>query len=379
LVFSDLVDQQRLNTGLLFVLVLIAVGTVFKLTAGIVQPLVIALLLTFVLNPLVELLHRIRIPRVVGIFLVIVLLLGVGTLFAFIIYTSLQRLLREFPTYYQRLMELIRSTSDYFDLPASIISSLDLSRQFGSVLVSVSGDFVGFSSGLIMVIIFLLFLLLEKPFIRPKVMEALEGPRTEKIWRIVGHINAQIGRYLSVKLLVSSLTGALVWLSFSIVGVDFAFIWGVLSFLLNFIPSIGSIVISVASAMFAVVQFYPEINPILAAVFSMVAIQLVLGNIIDPKLQGDSLKISPVVILFSLLLWGWLWGIVGLFLAIPLTVALKIVFENVPSLEWVAIIMGREAREGDEGLVRGHRVGSAHSTAEYKSEETDGTETNTDR
>lgn len=336
-------DQQRLNSALLFILVLIAVGAVFNLTAGIVQPLVVALLLTFVLNPIVELLHRIRIPRIVGILVVIILLLGIGTLFAYIVYSSMQRLLRQFPAYYERLLELVRTLLDRFELPETIIADLDLSRELGSALVAISGDFLSLSSSLIMVLVFLLFLLLEKPFIRPKVMEALEGPRTEKIWRMVGDINAQIGRYLSVKLLVSTATGGLVWLTFSIVGVDFAFIWGVLSFLLNFIPSIGSIVISLVSAVFAIVQFYPDLNPILAAVFSMVTIQLILGNIIDPKLQGDSLKISPVVILFSLLLWGWLWGIVGLFLAIPLTVALKIVFEHIPSLAWIGVLMGRDS------------------------------------
>lgn len=359
-------EHSRLTSTLLLVLVTLAVGAVLKLTATIVQPLVIALLLTFVLNPIVEALHRMRIPRIVGIVFVLALLLGFGTLFAFVVYTSMQRLLREVPTYFDKLSELTRTVTDYLSLPDTIVADLDLSRQVGSYLVSASGSFLSLSGSLIIVLIFLLFLLLEKPYIRPKVMEALQGPRTEKIWRIVGHTNAQIGRYLSVKLLISTLTGGLVWLTFSLVGVDFAFIWGALSFLLNFIPSIGSILISVVSALFAFVQFYPDPTPIVWAVLSMVSIQLVLGNIIDPKMQGDSLKISPVVILFSLLLWGWLWGVVGLFLAIPLTVALKIVFENIPSLEWVGVLMGREAREEEPPSNLHH-------------EEPNGKEANTDR
>ncbi|HKJ85435.1 MAG TPA: AI-2E family transporter, partial [Spirochaetia bacterium] len=161
------------------------------------------------------------------------------------------------------------------------------------------------------------------------------------IWRIVGHTNAQIGRYLSVKLIVSLATGLLVWGAFTLIGVEFAFIWGATSFLFNFIPSIGSILIGATSFVFALVQFYPDPNPIVAAGISMLTIQLVLGNVIDPKLQGDRLKISPVVILFSLLFWGWLWGIVGLFLAVPLTVALKIVFENIPGFEFLGVLMGR--------------------------------------
>lgn len=334
--------------GLLLVLVVIAVGAVFQLAASILQPLVIALLLTFVLSPLVELLHRIRVPRLAAIFVVIVILLGMGFLIALVLYASVQSVLREFPSYQQRLVEIYRLLSGRFDLPENLLSELQLVREIGSYLVTFSSGFLGVLGSIVMIIIFLLFLLLEKPYLRPKVMEALEGPRTEKLWKIVGHTNQQIGRYLTVKLVVSSGTGGLVWLAFSIIGVDFAFVWGVLSFLFNFIPSIGSIFIGVTSVGFAVLQFYPDWNPIVIAAVSMLTIQLVLGNVIDPKMQGDSLKISPVVILFSLLLWGWLWGIVGLFLAVPLTVALKIVFENIPGLEFVGVLMGRSEVEEEK-------------------------------
>lgn len=339
------VDQQRFSAGLLFVITIIAVGGVLKITAGIVQPLVVALLLSFVLNPLVERLHRIRVPRALAILAVIVLLLGFGSLVAFILYSSVQSVVRQLPLYIDRMLELARQVIEVLELPPNLLTELDITRQLGSYVVSFSGSFLSVLGSLTMVLIFLLFLLLEKPYLRPKVMEALHGPRTERIWRIVGHTNAQIGRYLSVKLVVSLATGLLVWAAFSIIGVDFAFIWGVLSFLFNFIPSIGSIVIGVASVAFAFVQYYPEPNPIFAAAVSMLTIQLVLGNVIDPKLQGDSLKISPVVILFSLLFWGWLWGIIGLFLAVPLTVALKIVFENIPGYEFVAVLMGRTESE----------------------------------
>ncbi|MFW5684528.1 MAG: AI-2E family transporter [Spirochaetota bacterium] len=343
----QLFDQSRFTSSLLFILTIIAVGAVFKLTASIVQPLVIALLLSFVLNPLVEVLHRLRLPRIVGILIVIALLLGFGSLVALFLYSSVQGVVRQLPRYIDRLVELVRQLLYYFELPQAIVAELDLTRQLGGYLVSFSGSFLSVLGSLTMTLVFLLFILLEKPYIRPKVMEALHGPRTEKLWRIVGHTNAQIGRYLSVKLFVSLATGILVWGAFRIIGVEFAFIWGVLSFLFNFIPSIGSIVIGATSVVFALVQFYPDPNPVVAAAVSMLTIQLVLGNVIDPKLQGDSLKISPVVILFSLLFWGWLWGIVGLFLAVPLTVALKIVFENIPGYEFVGVLMGRTASEED--------------------------------
>lgn len=336
-------------TGLLFVIAAIAIGAILKLAAGIVQPFVIALLLSFVLNPLVEGLHRIRIPRIIGILLVLVLLLGAGSLLTYVAYSSVQRIVRVLPFYQDRVLELVRQGIEQFNLPDTLVQDLNLTSRVGSIILSFSGDFLSMLGSIVMVLVFLLFLLLEKPYLRPKVMEALEGRRTATIWQVVGHTNLQIGRYLQVKLVISTVTGGLVWLAFWIIGVDFAFIWALMSFLFNFIPSIGSIFISVAAIAFAFVQFYPEITPIIWSGISMLTIQLVLGNVIDPKLQGDSLKISPVVILVSLLFWGWLWGVVGLFLAVPLTVALKIIFEHIPGLEFLGVLMGRTAlRESDE-------------------------------
>lgn len=337
-------DHSRTSAGLLLVLVVIALGAVFQLAAGILQPLVVALLLSFVLSPLVEFLHRLRIPRLLAILIVIALLLGVGTFAAFILYATIQSLVRTFPFYLQRMMELYRLVSETFELPPSLMTDLQVTRQIGTFIVALSSGFVSILGGLTMVVIFLLFILLEKPYLRPKMMDALQGPRTEKIWRVVGHTNAQIGRYLTVKLFISTVTGLVVWFTFGLIGVDFAFLWGVLSFMFNFIPSIGSIIIGSVSVVFAVIQFFPDLNPIIATGASMLAIQTILGNVIDPKMQGDSLKISPVVILFSLLLWGWLWGVMGLFLAVPLTVALKIVSENIPGFEFVGVLMGRSDR-----------------------------------
>ncbi|MFW6313096.1 MAG: AI-2E family transporter [Spirochaetota bacterium] len=335
------VDQQQLTAGLLLVLTIIALGGVLKITGTIVQPLVIALLLSFVLSPLVEFLHRGRIPWLASVLIVIALLLGFGILVAFVLYSSVQSVVRQLPRYIGRLLVLARQLLDALELPPDILYEFDLARQIGSYLVSFSGDFLSVLGSLAMILVFLLFLLLEKPYLRPKVMQALQGPRTETIWRIVGHTNAQIGRYLSVKLVVSLATGLLVWGAFTLIGVEFAFIWAAMTFLFNFIPSIGSILIGAASFVFALVQFYPDPNPIIAVGISMLTIQFVLGNVIDPKLQGDRLKISPVVILFSLLFWGWLWGIVGMFLAVPLTVALKIVFENIPGFDFLGVLMGR--------------------------------------
>lgn len=332
-------DNRRLNTGLLFVIAVVLIGTVMRLIGSFVLPLVIAALLAFAVYPIIRALMHIHVPRILAISLVILLILGVGFLVGMIIYSSGQQLLREFPSYQRKFMEIVETAAANFNIPDEVVSELNIMRFASSYLFSLSGGFISFLSGFTLVMLYLLFILLEAPYIQPKVAAAMKGPRADKIMALTLHINEQIGKYLGLKLLTSALTGIIVAVGFSIIRVDFAIIWGILTFLFNFIPNIGSILISALSFLFIVVQFYPEPTPIVLALSVMWLSQLVIGNIIDPKLQGDRLNLSPVVIIFSLLFWGWLWGIVGMFLAVPLTMVLKIVFANIPAMRPFSILI----------------------------------------
>ena len=122
-------------------------------------------------------------------------------------------------------------------------------------------------------------------------------------------------------------------------GLDFALVWGVLAFVFNFIPTIGSIIVTVGTIIMAIIQFMPEWGRIIYVGIMMISIEMVIGNIIDPKLQGVQLNISPIVILISLAIWGYIWGLVGMFLAVPLTSMMQIVCANIPSLKPVAIFL----------------------------------------
>ena len=330
----------NITNGLLFVLVLVAAGAVLRLTASIFIPLVVAILLSFVLNPVVGYLRRLGLPRGISVMGVLVLLMGFSVLVGLLFYTSVQSLVRRFPVYQARIAQLLSDFIEMTNLPANIVQEFNIAGNLSSLIFAISGNIAGFLGSLMMVIVFVLFILLEQPYMHAKVMSALKGPRTDRVARIVEGLSVQIGRYLSVKLMVSSMTSLIVYISFSIIGVDFAFIWAILTFLFNFIPSIGSIAITVLSSVFALLQFAPEWNSVLAAFASMAVTQFMIGNVLDPKMQGDSLNLSPVIILFSLLLWGWIWGVIGMFLAVPLTVGIKIVFENVPGMEWIGILMG---------------------------------------
>lgn len=157
--------------------------------------------------------------------------------------------------------------------------------------------------------------------------------------QVINAISAQIGRYLVTAVIISAATGIAAWLALTAIGVDFAVNWGVLAFVLNFIPYIGSILASIPPILVALVKFYPDLGPAIAASIALLIIQMGIGNFLTPKVMGDALDINPIIVLVSLLFWGWLWGGFGAVLAVPIAVVIKIVCENIPSLRPVAILM----------------------------------------
>lgn len=370
----DAVKSPQAYTVYLFIIAVVLIGAVLRLMSGIFIPFVIALLLSFVFLPVVAFLQRLRVPRFAAVTSVLLIFLAFGYLLALIIYSSIQSLLREFPKYQARFTVLLREMIDQYNLPADILSQLEVTRTVGNALITVSGNFMAFASGFMVVMIFLLFLLMEKPYLRKKLQIAFGTSTRRRVTIVLAHINNQIARYIAVKISVSLLTAVIVYFMFGLIGVDFPFIWAILTFLFNFIPSIGSVVITFITGVFALIQFYPDWNPVIAAFTGMAATQFVIGNVIDPKLTGDRLNLSPVVVLLSLLVWGWLWDIAGMFLAVPLTVSIKIVLENVPGMVPVGVLMGTGSfipvrRKFLETLRKGKGSGRSNGRRREKTQE----------
>ena len=213
-------------------------------------------------------------------------------------------------------------------------------RTSGAFWHLFSRSIFAFVSQLVLVIIFLFFILLGKPYFRYKILKSFSSEDADQIARITFSITGQIRRYLSLQFLISFTTGILVWLVLEIIGVDFAVTWGALAFFLNFIPTVGSIVSSIPPILLALVQFYPSLWPGVITLLSVMTIQLGMGNALAPKVMGDQLNLSPVVVLLSLLFWGWLWGIVGALISIPIAAAIKIICENIETLHPISVMMG---------------------------------------
>ena len=321
----------------------IALGAVLQIAQDVVIPLVLAVIISFIVSPIIRKLEKIKFPRTLAIIVVMILFFGLFYLVGLIIYASAKSFLAQLPKYQDRFASIIDLITlelrNRFPLQITSIESLDWASTIRNYILSFSNSLMGFIRNLVIISFFMIFLLSEKRYFKHKIEAAFHNEMSDRISNVLTHINEQIARYLSVKFFISLVTGIIVWFCLAVVGLDFPIIWGTLAFLFNFIPNIGSAIIIVLTILMSFIQFYPQWGPIIGVSVTMMLVQLIMGNIIDPRLQGKRLDLSPFLILVSLFFWGWLWGIIGMFLAVPLTAIIKITCQNIPFLYPISIIM----------------------------------------
>ena len=333
-------DRSKITFIFLGIIVLVAVGFVLKAAQSVILPLIIAWLLSFLIGPAINFMTARKIPTTLAVIIILILLVGVFYLSFTFLYARFAAFAAAYPKYHARFTELIAMVTSKWNLEFDPLAGINWGQNIGRFLASLSRSIIVFVSQLVMVVIFLFFILMGKPFFRYKILKSFSHEDADQIASITFSITGQIRRYLSLQFLISFTTGILVWLALEIIGVDFAVTWGALAFFLNFIPTVGSIVASIPPILLALIQFYPSLLPGVFTLLSVMTIQLGMGNALAPKLMGDQLNLSPVVVLLSLLFWGWLWGIVGALLSIPIAAAIKIVCENIETLHPISVMMG---------------------------------------
>ena len=197
---------------------------------------------------------------------------------------------------------------------------------------------------LIVLVFFLtILLLLEWNEWRQKARQAASGSRSTRILDAIDNISKKIRSFLVVRTVLSLISGLATGLWLWAAGVELAFVWGLLTFILNYIPSLGSIISVVAPTIFALVQL--GLWRAVIALAGMIVIEQIVAGLIEPRMQGRAVRLSPFIVLMSLVFWGWVWGIVGMLLAVPLTVTFVVICSEIDSLEWLAEIMGRSGGE----------------------------------
>jgi len=330
----------------LFVLVFLIAGMFFlKQTAPVFAPLVFAVMLSFMLFPVMKKLEDFHIPRTLAV-VIIMLFLSVLLYFtAIIVQNSFNLFSTNYPKYLNQFRDIYYDLSnkmmDKFNLqtPPDILAGIDWNRKVQDHVISLSGTFGKLASYTFLIFIFMFFLFLEYPYITKKIYQAFSFRAAKKFTIISARILELVGRYFLIKTIISFLTGLEVWFVLMLTGVDFPLIWGGIAFILNFVPTIGSTVVVILISIQGIVQFYPSVfMPTLIFLLNL-GIQQLMGNFIEPRIQGSNLNLSPVLILISLAFWAWLWGPLGTVLAVPITVMLRVVFGYFESTRFISILM----------------------------------------
>ncbi len=327
--------EARIRTVSMLVLAVIASAGALYWLRPVMIPLVLAVLLTYVLGPLVDLLiRRLRVPRAIAVGLALLIGTLLLLLLGGLVSSSVQALSANAEAYEGRIRDLhhqiigaLQGIGIEFETTRldEKVQGLPLSRWFSSLANGV----VDVLSNTVLVLIFAIYML------QGSAASSMGGDPDGMRAEIVGRIR----RYISLKIGLSAATGAAVWLLLTLIGVDLALVFGVLAFVLNFIPSVGSIIATLLPI--PVVLLDPEFSAtkLTLAILLPGAVQMTVGNVLEPKLMGDQLELHPITILAALTFWGMLWGIPGMLLAVPLTAALRIVFDALEITRPVARLM----------------------------------------
>ena len=334
--------EQRLQTGCLLLLTAFAVAVALYYLSAVMIPFVLAVFVTFAINPIVNLLtQKARIPRPLAIAGVFLLGFLVFTVIGSLVTTSVRQLAANANSYQENITRLIADAFVVIPFEQLGINEEAIRQQLsslpvGSVLVSLTNSLIELVSKAMVVLIFVVFLLIG-------------GGKTshlaDSIWR---EIESRIERYLVAQITISAATGTLVGLILYILGVDLALVFGFLAFLLNFIPSVGSIIATLLPLPIILVSPDTSWSIALLALALTGSVQFVLGNLVAPKVLGDSLDLHPITILLALIFWGVLWGIVGMLLATPMTAVLKILLERYELTRPLARVMAGRLGEPRE-------------------------------
>ena len=321
--------------------------TIFFLVEGreLLIPITIAIVVWYLLNALADFFDHIpkigeRLPHWVTLIGAVVIVVIAIALVAELISDNISQVAAAAPAYQANFEKLIEGVSRLagFDQPpdiAKVVDEIDI-RSLVAGLASTVASFAG-SFGIVLV--YVLFLLIEQGSFDKKLNALFPDPaKRADVGDLLHRMQVQIQSYVAIKTLASIATGLISYAILAIVGVDFAAFWGFVIFLLNYIPTIGSLLGILLPTMLAIVQFASP-APVLAVLIGGGLTQFVIGNIVEPRLMGNSLNISPLVVLISLAVWGSIWGLAGMFLSVPLTMIAMIVFSYFEPTRPIAIIL----------------------------------------
>ena len=312
-------ENNQLITISLTLIAIISVAFALYFTRPIMIPFILALFVRILIDPIIDFQTKnLRVHRIVAIIVAIFIIIGLFVIIIPIIIDSLAIFLKSADDYNFKVLLLIETVINklqYFDIEINneIIRESFLSLPFLDWASSALSNGANFVAKFFLVVIMTLFLLVGST-----------GAKKSQTWE---NINNQVKKYIFVKFITSVFTGIIAGSIYWFLGLDLAMIFGTLTFLLNFIPTFGSIVAVLLPLPVAFLQFDDPAIIIMVIILPSI-VHLIIGNIIEPKMFGQAFDLHPVTIIVALISWGMLWGITGMLLAAPLTAIMRISFNN---------------------------------------------------
>ncbi|WP_345984904.1 AI-2E family transporter [Sulfurimonas sp. HSL-1656] len=336
--------EQTNRFGNVFI-ILAAVVIVFagvKAASAIIIPFLLSLFIAIILMPLLHFLMARKIPMALAMLMLIGVLLLFFVLFGVIVGHATNDFIGNLPGYEADLRSRLGGVAGWLTEQGMALPEKNLQTLLdpGAVFTYMTGALKGFGSILtngFVILLTTVFMLLEGVAYRNKIAFIYRRNHSEGE-KHLNEILAKINHYMALKALISAGTGFLVYLLLLLFGLDYPVLWGVVAFLLNFIPNIGSIMAAVPAVLLALIQLDAASAFWIAAGY--VVINVLVGSVIEPKVMGRGLDLSTLVVFLSLIFWGWLLGPVGMLLSIPLTIMVKIVFDSEESTRWIAVLLG---------------------------------------
>ncbi|MGI9520429.1 MAG: AI-2E family transporter [Hyphomicrobiaceae bacterium] len=343
---SSLAGFPPLGRSIIVIAAIAIILAFTKFSAGVVAPILLAIFISVVAVTPLRWMHRNGIPKWIALALIIFVLFDIGGIFALVATGTLDAFRDSLPGYQERIAALLRQLSSWLENSGMAQSSDALPDLFepGTLIRLVRSSLANLSGTFGTVLVVLLaasFMLVEAQELETKFKSVVNLSRDAE--QRLTSLFASLRSYMWIKTLMSLATAACVWVWLWVLGIDFAALWTILAFALNFIPFIGAAIMTVPPVLMAIVQTDPQTSLLVG--LGIIAINFIVGSIVEPRIMGSGLGISPLAVFLSLIFWGWLLGPAGVFLSVPLTIASAIACEFNPQTRPVAILLGSGAAQ----------------------------------
>lgn len=324
----------------------VIVITGLKMAASLVVPFLLAVFIAMIVSPLLAWLKSRKIPSAIAILLVMILILLIGLILAAVIGSSIDNFRQDIPAYSVKLATHSQTVQQWLTALGIQIDQQQWQAMFDPSAVmklvgNILSSFGSVMTNSVLILLTVIFILAENMAFGEK-LKLARGNANSQEWLI--KLSDSVHGYLAIKTAISAVTGLLIFIWLQIIGVDYAVLWGLLAFLLNFVPTVGSLIAAVPAVLLALVQL--GIGHAGLTLVGFAVVNFLMGSAVEPRWMGKGLNLSPLVVFVSLVFWGWILGPVGMLLSIPLTIIVKIALEGHQETQWIGVILGNAEQSG---------------------------------